>query len=109
MEEKSNDECWKDRLQIEHDELKERLVKLIEFMNSPKFFELSPSYRQVMNTQRVGMETYINALNVRLYEDADHTSGNAFPFGLLAAMMGLPTYTNTSDEKEKKKDLEVQS
>ena len=68
MEEKT----WHERLQEEHEQLKERLTKLIIFMNSDKFYELSPNYKSLLTQQKMYMEGYLNILSIRLYDDVDN-------------------------------------
>ena len=64
-------ETWKERLVEEQKDVKGKLVKLVEFMNSEKFFELSANYKQVLNNQKLGMEIYLQSLNTRLFEDIE--------------------------------------
>ena len=64
-------EDWKERLIIEQKELKEKLIKLTEFVNSEKYYELSPNYRQVLKNQKLAMELYLSVLNMRVFEDID--------------------------------------
>ena len=65
-------EDWKERLAIEQAELKERLLKLVEFINSEKFFELSENNRKLLQNQKIAMELYLNILDIRLFEDVDN-------------------------------------
>lgn len=64
-------EDWKERLIKEQAELKERLAKLTDFINSEKFYELSENNRQLLKNQKIAMELYLNVLNMRLFEDVD--------------------------------------
>lgn len=64
-------EDWKERLIIEQKELKEKLIKLTEFVNSEKYYELSPNNRQVLKNQKLAMELYLSVLNMRVFEDID--------------------------------------
>lgn len=86
-------EDWKERLVDEHNELKERLVKLVNFMASEEFFKLSENYKTVLNNQKVGMEIYLQALNLRLYEDLDDYTKHVPNMGalsLVASMFNSP-------------------
>ena len=56
-----------EKLKAEHKELKERLHKLIDFMNSKEYYSLDSSEKALLGTQRAGMEIYLNALGKRLY------------------------------------------
>mgnify|MGYP006872975301 CR=1 FL=1 len=64
-------EDWKERLIIEHKELKQKLVKLVEFINSEKFYGLSENNRKLLQNQKIVMELYLNILSIRVYEDID--------------------------------------
>ena len=75
-------EEWKERLIEEQKELKEKFVKLVDFMQTEKFFSLSPNYRKVLNNQKIAMEMYLNALNTRIFEDVDNKL-NIPDFGML--------------------------
>ena len=64
-------EDWKERLIVEQKELKEKLVKLVQFINSEKFYELSLNNKQLLKNQKIAMELYLNVLNMRVFEDVD--------------------------------------
>lgn len=64
-------EDWKERLINEQKELKGRLAKLTDFINSEKFYKLSQNNRQLLKNQKIAMELYLNVLNMRLFEDVD--------------------------------------
>lgn len=65
-------EDWKERLVKEQAELKEKLIKLTEFINSEKFYTLSPNNRQLLKNQKITMELYLSVLNMRVFEDVDN-------------------------------------
>ena len=64
-------ENWKERLLKEHDELKERLIKLVDFINSEKYYTLSDGNKTALSNQKIAMEAYLNCLTIRLYGDVD--------------------------------------
>lgn len=64
-------EDWKKRLIVEQKELKEKFIKLIEFINSDEFYELSINNKQLLKNQKIAMELYLSVLNMRVYEDVD--------------------------------------
>lgn len=74
-------EDWKERLIKEKDELKEKLMKLIDFINSEKFYELSANNKQLLKNKKAIMELYLNIINTQLYEDVDKAS--IADFGML--------------------------
>jgi len=61
----------KEKLIIEQQELKEKLSKLIEFINSEEYYKLSPNNKLVMKNQKIAMELYLQVLNTRVFEDID--------------------------------------
>lgn len=65
-------EDWKERLVKEQAELKEKLLKLMEFINSEKFYSLSDNNKQLLKNQKIAMELYLQTLNMRLFEDIDN-------------------------------------
>ena len=78
-------EDWKERLINEQKELKERLAKLTDFINSEKFYALSTNHRQLLKNKKMAMELYLNVLNMQVFEDVD----NAYipDYGFLQAMI----------------------
>ena len=64
-------EPWGESILEEHRELKEKYAKLIDYINSDKFFSLSPNLKKVITNQKVLMESYINNLSIILYENID--------------------------------------
>lgn len=81
-------EEWKENVLVEQKELKEKLAKLTEFINSEKFYMLSLNNRQVLRNQKAAMELYLSVLNMRAFENIDdiyvpnlemmHTLSSAF-------------------------------
>lgn len=65
-------EDYKERLIVEQKELKEKLIKLMEFINSEKFYELSENNKQLLKNQKIAMELYLSTLNMRLFDDVDN-------------------------------------
>lgn len=60
-----------DELIKEQKELKEKLSKLTEFMNSEEYYKLSKNNRLVLKNQKIAMELYIQVLNMRVFENID--------------------------------------
>lgn len=80
-------EDWKVKLLVEQQELKDRLVKLVEFLNSEEYYQLSSNNRLLLKSQKIAMELYLNVLNIRVFGDVDNI---AVPdYGMLQAMGGL--------------------
>lgn len=57
---------WEDRLEIEADELKERIDKLGAFIGGELFNALPENARKVLNDQKQVMDTYYSILSLRL-------------------------------------------
>ena len=64
-------EPFEERPIAEQKEIKERLAKLTEFINSEKFYALSPNKRLVLKNQKIAMELYLSVLNMMVFEDVD--------------------------------------
>ena len=64
-------EDYKERLIDEQKELKEKVSKLTEFMNSEEYYKLSPNNKLVLKNQKIAMELYLQVLNTRVFEDVD--------------------------------------
>lgn len=56
-----------EKLKKEQADLKENLVRLIEFINSEEYFTLDETEKSLLMSQRVGMEIYLNSLTQRIY------------------------------------------
>ena len=64
-------DSWEARLVDEQIEVKDKLAKLVDFINSEKLYKLSPNNKLVLRNQKIAMELYLNVLNMRVYEDID--------------------------------------
>ena len=64
-------EKYKEILVKEQAELKEKFTKLVDFINSPDFYELSQNNKQLLRNQKIAMELYLNVLNMSVFEDVD--------------------------------------
>ena len=64
-------EPWGESILEEHKELKEKFAKLVDYINSDKFFSLSSNSKKIITNQKVLMESYINNLSIILYENID--------------------------------------
>ena len=96
-------EEWKERLLEEHKQLKERLVKLIEFMNSEKYFAFDDNTKAVFNRQRTGMEIYLSALNIRVFgkPEEHNVLGDIMPLFLMNMIGSSYAPNKSSDDKFK--------
>lgn len=56
-----------EKLKIEQEELKEKLLKLIDFLHTDEFARLDSTEKGLLTNQRLGMEIYLNALTQRIY------------------------------------------
>lgn len=87
----------REKLVNEHAQLKERLAELVDFINSEEYYKQSDCKKQLISTQRAGMEMYLNALSVRLWGEDNGTvpfSSSVLP--LLMSTMFLPSFSTPS-------------
>ncbi len=98
-------ENWKERLVKEHDELKERLIKLVDFINSEEYYTLSDGNKIALSNQKIAMEAYLNCLTIRLYGDID-TPGAVPDFKWLTLFGSIfsPWSTNSPKSLENNKE-----
>lgn len=73
------------KLKQEQSELKERLIKLISFLNSEEYYSLDAQEKSLLTSQRTGMEVYLNSLTQRIYgaNEVNYT-GNMLPLILMS-------------------------
>lgn len=104
------------KLKKEQDELKERFVKLIAFINSEEYFALDETEKSLLMSQRVGMEVYLNSLTQRIYGARKiDTSSSMLPLILMSMFNPFSSSSSTSlltdqlgtnkAEEEKNEDL----
>ena len=104
----------KEKLIVEQQELKEKLSKLTEFMNSEEYYNLSPNNRLVLKNQKIAMDLYLQVLNMRVFENVDEiyvpdyafmqvfgaAFGNNWGFGNTNSFNQLKESTDKIDKKE---------
>ena len=64
-------ENYREQLQEERKEVKDKFIKLVDYINSAEFYRLSDNNKQVLRNQKKVMEEYLNILNLRTYENVD--------------------------------------
>lgn len=87
----------KEKLEQEHAQLKERLAELVDFINSEDYYRQNDVEKQLIATQRSGMEMYLNALSIRLW--GNNQIGNPLSssmIGLLMSSMMLSSISSPS-------------
>lgn len=87
----------KEKLEIEHAQLKERLAELTDFINSKEYYEQSENEKHLIATQRTGMEMYLNSLSLRLW--GNDKTGNMSSSSLLPLLMStmlMPSFSTPS-------------
>ena len=104
----------KEKLIEEQKELKEKVSKLTEFMNSEEYYKLSPNNKLVLKNQKIAMELYLQVLNTRVFEDVDKiyipdyafmqmfgaAFGNNWGFGDTNSIKYLREQVDKPDKKE---------
>ena len=104
----------KEKLIEEQKELKEKVSKLTEFMNSEEYYKLSPNNRLILKNQKIAMDLYLQVLNTRVFEDVDKiyipdyafmqmfgaAFGNNWGFGDTNSIKYLREQVDKPDKKE---------
>ena len=112
-------EDYKERLIEEQKELKEKVSKLTEFINSEDYYKLSPNNRLVLKNQKIAMELYLQVLNMRVFENVDEifvpdygfmqvfgmTFGNSWGFGNNDSLNQLKESANKYNKKEEQEGV----
>lgn len=96
----------KKELKKELSDIKGKLSKLVDFIASEEYYNLSEGERGIINQQRVGMELYQSSLVKRLYGDIEDTkdSSNFIWLSLLFTMFNSPfNGINPTENKEDNK------
>lgn len=103
MSETNEKATWHERLVAEHAELKDKLVKLVIFINSEEYYKLSENNRKVLQNQKIAMEFYLNILNMRVYQNVDEiVVPDMAILGLMTGMFTAPFGGFQKTETEKK-------
>ena len=90
-----------EKLKLEQEQLKEKLHKLIDFINSEEYYELNINEKSLLSTQRTGMEIYLNALTKRIYGVTEQHGDSFLPL-MLTSLLGSPFgYSNTYESVAK--------
>ena len=104
----------KKKLIEEQKELKEKVSKLTEFMNSEGYYKLSPNNRLILKNQKIAMDLYLQVLNMRVFENIDEifvpdygfmqmfgsAFGNNWGFGDTNSIKYLREQVDKPDKKE---------
>lgn len=88
------------RLLVEQKELKEKFVKLVEFINSEEYYKLSDNTRLLLKNQKIAMELYLNVLNMRVFEDVDNIT--VPDYGMLQGMANVFCHTWNTPTRDMK-------
>lgn len=84
-----------EKLKIEQIELKEKLLRLIDFMHSEEYSTLNSTEKGLLASQRAGMEVYLNALTQRIYGANDARMDMMLPI-LMMSLLGSPFGSTSS-------------
>lgn len=90
----------KEMLEQEHAQVKERLAELVDFINSEEFYKQNEVEKQLIATQRSGMEMYLNALSLRLWGKNDCPPSVSSMLPLLMSTMLMPSFSSPSPSAE---------
>ena len=78
-----------EKLKIEQEQLKDKLFKLIDFINSEEYYKLDSNEKSLLSTQRGGMEIYLNALTKRICGVSELYNDTFLPL-MIISMLGSP-------------------
>jgi hypothetical protein len=95
-------------LKKEQAEAKEKLVELVDFVNSEEFYTLTPVEKGLISQQRTGLEMYVSSLTKQLYAKEGSVDGsNLLWLSLLYGMMNNSYgFGSSSTAEDLKKQLE---
>ena len=94
-----------EKLKKEQAELKERLVEVIDLINSEEYFTLDETEKSLLMSQRVGMEVYLNSLTQRIY-GARKLDASSSMLPLILMSMFNPFSSSSSSVDTLKEQLE---
>lgn len=57
------------RVKIEQVETRNKLVKLVDYINSAEFFKQSEDMREILLNRKACLEMYLNTLNMEVFEE----------------------------------------
>ena len=58
-------EPWNESVVSEQADLKRKYIKLVEYINSERFYNLSENEQKLLNNQKILMEAYIKILSTK--------------------------------------------
>ena len=102
-------EPWNESVVSEQADLKRKFIKLVEYINSERFYNLSENEQKLLNNQKILMEAYIKILSTKLYDDIDNAIIPDFSWlQLMAGVFGNfgSSFSNNIQYKENSKQLE---
>lgn len=96
-----------EELRKEQAETKKKLVEVIELINSEEFYTLSPSEKNLIGQQRIGVEICLNSLTKLIYDREGCTldMSNAM-WPLLMSNMFSNSFSSSSSVDPLKKNLD---
>lgn len=97
------------KLKIEQQETKEKLAKLMDYINSEEYYKLSPNRRLLLKNRKLCLEMYLGVLNMEVYEDVDAITVPDMGFlGIMGGLFGnalsfpkSPSVGGADDESKK--------
>ena len=102
-------EPWNESIVSEQADLKRKYIKLVEYINSERFYNLSENEQKLLNNQKILMEAYIKILSTKLYDDIDNAIITDLSWlQLMAGVFGNcgNSFSNNIQYKENSKQLE---
>lgn len=103
-----------EELKKEQSELKEKLHRIVELVNSEEYFKLPDGEKGLINQQRVGMELYLSCLTKRIYGNSNSPdTSNLIWLSMLYGMFntssgfGSPSSTEYLKDQLKESNFET--
>lgn len=99
-------EPWEESVVSEQADLKRKYIKLVEYINSERFYNLSDNDKKLLNNQKILIEAYIKILSIKLYEDINKVTITDFSWlQLLTGVFGN-SFTDNIQYKTDSKQIE---
>ena len=58
-------------MRIEQQETKQKLARLVDYINSEEYYRLSSNRRLILRNRKLCLEMYLGVLSMEVYEDVD--------------------------------------
>jgi len=99
-----------EELKAEQSATKEKLTRVISFINSEEFYLLPDTERNYITQERAGLELYLDALTKRVYSKESYSVGsNMMLFPLMMSMFNTSSMLPSIGAAKEVADVEDKS